>query len=342
MQFDVIIVGQGLAGTVLGEKFIQQGKSVYFIDQGLKNASSMVAAGMYNPVVFKRVNKSWMADELLPAALNFYRQFSVKLNSNLIRPYQILKFFANEDYRKMWEKELPNVQYLNPSEDLYENKEIINDFGYGRVTSAGRVVLKDMLTLFRDKLKASECLLEEKFDYDLLNPEDGMYKGIKFDQLIFCQGHEGIDNELFNWLPQQTAKGDLLQIHAPNIRSKELLNRGFFIMPLGEDQYLVGSTYNWKDKTVSPTQEGKEQILEKLKKLYKGPFEIVKHTAGIRPTVSDRRPLIGWHPQNKNIGIFNGLGAKGVMLAPYFADQMVASINAENVIHPEVDIQRFN
>ncbi|MFT7612576.1 MAG: glycine oxidase [Parvicellaceae bacterium] len=342
MQFDVLIVGQGLAGTVLGEKFLQEGKSVYFIDQGFENASSVVAAGMYNPVVFKRVNKSWMVDEILPVALDFYHQFSEKLKAELIYPHQILKFFANEEYRKMWVNELGKVQYLGTVEDQYENKDVINDFGFGRVTSAGRVVLKDMLTLFRDQLKSTNCLLEEKFDYDLFTPELNTYKGINYERIVFCQGHEGQDNNLFNWLPLQTAKGELLHIHAPNINSKDLLNKGFFILPIGDDNYVLGSTYSWKDKTNDPTDEGKEQVLEKFKKLYKGPFKITKHTAGIRPTVSDRRPLVGWHPEYKNIGIFNGLGAKGVMLAPYFADQLVASLDSDDVIHSEVDIQRFN
>lgn len=342
-ECDILIVGQGLAGTVLCEAFLQSGSSVHVVDQGFDSASSVVAAGMYNPVVFKRLNKGWMADELLPAAVSLYTEMERKLDLSLVRSYSILKFFPNDDYRKLWEEAiLKGNQYICTPGDEYNNPLIRNDFGFGRVTQCGRVVLKDMLSSYRTYLNSIGAITEEPFDFDALDIEAGTYKGLKFGKVIFCQGHAGVNNPYFADLPLQKTKGELLKIRAKEINSEDLLNKGFFLVPLGNDEYLVGSTYDWQDKTTEPTVEGKRKILEKLERLYTGPYEVIDHTAGLRPTVKDRRPLIGLRGKNRQFGIFNGLGTKGVLLTPYFARQFVEHVKVGATLNPEVDISRFN
>jgi glycine oxidase len=52
--------------------------------------------------------------------------------------------------------------------------------------------------------------------------------------------------------------------------------------------------------------------------------------AGVRPTVKDRKPLIGLHPKNPKIGIFNGLGARGVLMGPYLSKQFSSILNSNS------------
>jgi glycine/D-amino acid oxidase-like deaminating enzyme len=342
METDVLIIGQGLAGTVLGETFVQRGKSVFFIDQGHEGASSMVAAGMMNPMVFKRINKSWKVDDLLPTAVSFYKTLEQKIGQNMFCEYNILKFFANEAYKNAWNSKVDDNKYINKAEEQYPNKLISNDYGFGRVTNCSRVVLSSMLTTYRDQLRSENALLEETFEPKHLNIEKGHYKDIKFSWVVLCLGHTGAVCELFGWLPLRKTKGELLKIKAVQMKSDDLLNKGFFVVPVGNDEYVVGSTYDWNDKTTNPTQQGKNQIEEKLSKLYAGSYEIIEHTAGLRPTVIDRRPLIGLHPRHKNLGIFNGLGTKGVLIAPYFASQFADQLLTGAKLNAEVDIKRFN
>ncbi len=342
MRVDVLIVGQGIAGTVLGETLVQKGQKVRYIDQGHQKSSSIIAAGMYNPMGFKRVNKTWMIDDLLPFSQNFYQQLSEKLAQNFIRTYDILKFFATESYKEMWDKSAEHIEYISTSEITHSNELINNDFGYGRVVNCGRLELKRMLVQYRQHLIAHNNLQEEAFTKNLLDIEAGSYGDTQFNYLIFCQGHEGCENTYFNHLPLQKTKGELLRIKSRNLKSANLLNRGFFIVPVGNDQYDVGSTYNWADQTIKPTADGRDQILSKLRKLYKGTFEVVEHRAGLRPTVVDRRPLIGMHPVHNKLGIFNGLGSKGVLLAPFFANQFAEHLLQKRSLNPEVDINRFN
>ena len=79
---DFIVVGQGLAGSVLALKLIENGYSIKVIDKPELSSCSKVAAGIWNPVVFKRITKSWMIDELMPEMLNFYRQSEKILKPN--------------------------------------------------------------------------------------------------------------------------------------------------------------------------------------------------------------------------------------------------------------------
>jgi len=68
---------------------------------------------------------------------------------------------------------------------------------------------------------------------------------------------------------------------------------------------------------------------------------VIEHVAGIRPTVKDRRPLVGRHPEYSNIYVLNGLGTRGVMIAPYVAQELYNYIQHDIPLDPEIDIKRF-
>lgn len=345
-MIDVLIVGQGLAGTVLGETLLQEGKTVHFIDQGYEKASSVVAAGMYNPIVFKRLNLSWKAPELLSAALHFYTHLEHQYKLVLHETYHIKRFFPNDDYKQLWKDRLSNpdyARYLDVPDQQETDAAIYNEKGYGRVITAGRIRLNTLLQQIRAKWISEALLTQERFDFDQLQVEKEriIYRGIVAKRIVFCQGHEGVDNPFFNALPLRKTKGELLRVRLNGVNDSNLLNKGFFLVPMGDGSHLLGSTYNWKDHTLDPTQEAKTVLLEKLRKLYGGTVEILDHTVGLRPTVSDRRPLIGWHPTHPNVGLFNGLGTKGVLLAPYFAREFVQATFYGGTLNSEVDLNRF-
>jgi glycine/D-amino acid oxidase-like deaminating enzyme len=71
-------------------------------------------------------------------------------------------------------------------------------------------------------------------------------------------------------------------------------------------------------------------------------YEICDQLAGIRPTVVDRRPLVGKHPKYNNLFVLNGLGTRGVMNAPFSADNLTRSIVYGEDIDKEIDISRFS
>ena len=173
-----------------------------------------------------------------------------------------------------------------------------------------------------------------------LRYSDDYYNGIE-ETIIYCEGFNAINNPYFNYLPFSPVKGELLDIKIHEINIQEIINQGAFVIPLGDDVYRLGATYSWHELDFIPTEQGRNELMGKYQKLMKPEMKIGSHRAGVRPATKDRRPFIGMHPEFENVGIFNGLGSKGVSLAPYFAKQFVDFLVNDKELHPEVNINRF-
>jgi glycine oxidase len=349
-KVDYIIVGQGLAGTVLAHTLLKQNKSLLIVDLPSMSMASKVAAGLWNPVVFKRLVKSWMADDLLEYMDSFYPEVELLLNEKFYHKKQIVKPFSEQQEKVLWLKKTSEEigKYLNPTIQSDFLTDIIHNLiGAAEVLNAGNIDTNVFLNASQAHFKSKHLLLEEAFDYNelILSSNEVVYKGIVAEKIIFCEGYKALDNPYFDWLPFKLTKGETLTIRIPLLHQKGLvskvINKGVFVLPLGDGLYKVGATYEWEDLTDLPTEKGKTFLIGQLNKLLKVPFEIIEHKAGIRPTVKDRRPLIGLHTEHPNLGIFNGLGTKGVMLAPYFAKQFVDFLEMEIPLNKEVDIARF-
>lgn len=348
-KFNYIIVGQGIAGTVLAQTLLNDGKSVLIIDEGVEHSTSAIAAGLYNPVVFKRLVKSWLADELIPFMDVFYKDAEQLLNKQFYFKKQIVKLFADEAEKTFWLKKSEEEvgTYLSKTIDTHFLNELIdNPYGSAEVKAAGNLDTRIFLNAFRNYFLQKECLLQEKFKYgDLSISEKSVsYHNNDADKLIFCEGYKTTKNPYFNWLPFKLTKGELITIKLSGeafIPTEKVVNKGVFILPLGNNTYKVGATYEWQDLSEQPTEKGKLYLIEKLQKVIQAPFEIIAHQAGVRPTVLDRRPLIGLHPEHPAIGIFNGMGTKGVMLAPYFAKQFSLALDQRKAVSDEVNCNRF-
>ena len=348
-QYDYIIIGQGIAGTVLAHTLLNEGKTVLIIDEGVEHSTSAIAAGLYNPVVFKRLVKSWMVDELIPFMDSFYTDTEQLLGQHFYHKKQIVKLFADTAEKEFWLKKAEEDvgKYLSKTIDAHFLNELIeNPVGAAEVKSAGNLNTPVFLKASRDYFLKKNALLQERFDYGELSiSEQGVsYRNSDATKLIFCEGYQAIHNPYFDWLPFKLTKGELLTVKLSEdavIPLEKVINKGVFILPLGGNLYKIGATYEWEDLTAQPTERGKQELTEKLQKVLRVPFEVTDHQAGVRPTVLDRRPLIGLHPQHMVLGIFNGMGTKGVMLAPYFAKQFSLFLHKGKPLPAEANCDRF-
>lgn len=348
-KVDYIIVGQGLAGTILTQTLFKKGCSVLVIDDAALSSASKVAAGLYNPIVFKRLVKSWLADDLLPYMDSFYPEMEKLLETKFYNHKRIFKPFSEEQEKTRWIKktEEPIGQYLSKiiyREDL--NGIVFNTLGISEVLHAGNLDTNIFLNAFRAFLNNNNLLIEEKFDQEKLLIHSNLvsYRDYSATKIIFCEGYKSLENPFFKWLPFKLTKGETLIIKLSGghvIPTEIVINKAVFILPLGNNTYKVGATYEWEDLSENPTDKGKSELIEKLTKVLKVPFEIIDHQAGVRPTVTDRRPIIGLHPVHPELAIFNGLGTKGVMLAPYFANQFADFLLCGAPFNNEVNIDRF-
>ncbi|MBP7809321.1 MAG: FAD-binding oxidoreductase [Bacteroidia bacterium] len=345
---DFIVVGQGLAGSVLSIKLIEAGYTVILIDKPELSSCSKIAAGIWNPIVFKRLTKSWMIDDLLPELLAFYKQAELKFKTPLIIERHIVKLFSEQQEADLWKKkangELEN--YLDKT--IYHDNDFngikISAFGYSKVLKSGNLDVKTFLEATQLFLMEKQSMLVEEFNHqDLSIGETISYKNINANNIVFAEGYLIKNNPYFNYVPFKPAKGEVLTIKTKNVNiGTNIINKNAFLMQLESDTYKLGATYNWDDLNENQSQSATQELQDKFKKISEVDYAILKHEAGVRPSVIDRRPVMGQHPKHKNVFLFNGLGTKGVMLAPYFAQRLVNYFKSNEPLLEEVNVSRFN
>lgn len=345
MQVDYIIVGLGLAGLAFTKELEKNNKSYLVFEDNSQN-SSVVAGGIYNPVVLKRFTPVWNATEQLNIALPFYEELETQFNKKYHFPIAIYRIFKSVEEQNNWFAACDNPVLSNymSTKLINENHEgVLANFGYGKLMNTGRIDTKTLLQDYRNYLLNRKLIRNESFQYpELKIIENGVeYKGVISSKIVFCEGFGLKNNPYFNYLPMQEAKGELITIYAPNLNVNFLIKSALFVLPLGDDLYKVGATFNWKDKTQLPTEEGKNELAAKLESFITVPYKIVEHIAGIRPTVKDRRPLVGKHPKHQNLAVLNGLGTRGVMIAPTVAKALYNNLENEIELDKEISIARF-
>ena len=346
MVYDYIIVGQGLSGTVLGHTLIRSGNSVLIIDDVPEQSSSLICGGLFNPITGKRLVKTWMANEIFPFLNRFYSGLESALGEQFLWNLEIKVPIHTEERWKEAENRRQNDDYRNWMVLKEEQEKTINETIKGTMSfqPSGYVDVEKMILLSRKKWKAEGILIEKSVDWNQVSCEgDVVYcLGFQAKKLICCEGYKAIFNPYFNWVPFAPVKGEILEITAEGLSDTNILkSKGVFVLPLGHKRYKIGATYVWDDLSETPTDAGKSEIMEKYALAFSVKAKIQNHRAGIRPAVKDRRPVIGNHPDFPLIGIFNGMGTKGVSLAPYFADKAVAFWNNGIPLDTKVNISRF-
>ncbi len=345
-KVDYIVVGSGLAGIMFCDVLMQHSETFIVVDDCSQKAS-MVAGGLYNPVILKRFTPVWKSSEQLALALPRYQALEAQLNVQLDYKIPVYRLFASVEEQNNWFLASDKVglsEYIKPEIHHIENKSVKNDFGFGKVLHTGRIDTKTLIDSFKNELSSNNQLIETSFDYDALqfNRDTVSYKNIKAKHIVFAEGFGLKQNPFFNKLPLKETKGELLVIHAPKLNIDFVLKSGVFLIPLADDTYIVGATYEWNDKSNNITKEARIELLDKLKTFIVCDFEVIDQVAGIRPTVIDRRPLVGQHENYKQLYVLNGLGTRGVMIAPYVAKKLYNFIENGVEIDSEINITRFN
>ena len=346
MNCDYIIVGSGLASIMFAEQLRTHQKSFVVISDRSQQAS-LVASGLYNPVVLKRFTAAWNAASHLETAIPKYISLEKLLGVKLDYVVPIHRVFNSVQEQNNWflacDKPLL-TPFLNPKLVDNKNNSVKAPFGFGEVNATGRIDTQKLIEVYRTFLSQMNQYISATFDYEALieTPEGLCYESIQAKHIVFTEGFGIHKNPYFKQLPLEGTKGELITIYAPQLQLTPILKSSIFVIPMEGDHYLVGSTYEWTDKTNIPTSEAKSQLLEKLERLVPCDFEVVNQRAGIRPTVSDRRPLVGRHPNHQKMYVLNGLGTRGVLIAPAMAEALYAFIETDAPLPKEIDISRFS
>lgn len=341
----VILVGRGLAAACLMHRFHAAGIEFRVIGKKEMSSCSRVAAGIWNPLVFKRLTKSWMADALIPELLDFYGRCEKEAGKSLMTQRQILRSFQEEQEEKLWLAKSKNEldDYLDP--EIYTEGAAPRNLKcgrYGQVLQAGNLDVPAFLD-YTD-VKFHDQISDEEFFYDDLKVDTlhCRYQEQEVTAVVFCEGWLISKNPFFNWVPFKPAKGELLTMRLRQLSlEKTISSKASFLFETQPQEFRSGATYEWTDLNETPTDRAREELLRKLSSHTDEQPEVLRHEAGIRPATIDRRPVLGHHPLYKQLWVFNGLGTKGVMLAPYFSNKFVLFYKQNVRPDSEIDLRRF-
>ncbi len=335
-----LVIGQGIAGTVLSFVLRRQGAAVTLADPGRPDAASAVAAGIINPITGKNYVKSWRVDELLPAANRIYGEMERALGIRLQIEQPLFRLFATAQERNNWDARagLPDyAPYIGAATVATGWNGLIHPhFTFGAVTGGGRIDFGALLPAYRMHARDQGFLLEETIDPERL--PDG------FDAWIFCEGYRGASNPLFDGLPWQPNKGEALLVRFPDLQPpwpESMLKKTVLVTHLADGLYWAGAPYFNRFDDPYPTPEGRRFVEEGLQEMFAATFTVEDHVAGIRPAVAGRRPLIGRLPERPEVVLFNGWGAKGASLVPFWAEHLAAHLIDGAALDAEVDLSRF-
>ncbi|MFM2284237.1 MAG: hypothetical protein RL222_1741 [Bacteroidota bacterium] len=344
-EIEYLIVGQGIAGTMLSHFLLRQNKKIKVIDLFHPNSSSNIAAGVVNPVTGRRMAKSWMIDELLPFAKQAYRELEKELNVSFLFEQPIYRIFSSEDDKKIWDKKKQDAEYFEYLGDWLPQTDdhIESPYGIGIIKNAMWMDVPVLIRAFREKLLQENLLLEDAFDYERLEMEENgfRYGHLRAKYLVFCEGYKAIYNPFFSSIPFTTAKGEHLVVQSEQLSTGRIYNRNTYILPKSPGRYTLGSTFVWDDLSETVSEESRKELLAKWHKMTSADAIIVEEKAGIRPTMKDRRPVVGRHTKWPHMFILNGMGTKGVSLSPYFSWQLIQYIQSGNPLPEEVNPDRF-
>jgi len=344
-MLDYLVVGLGLAGVSFCETLERNGKSFKVFNDDSQQASK-VAGGMYNPVILKRFSLAWKSPEQLVEMLPFYKNLEKKLDISFCEELRVMRLFASVEEQNGWFEAADKsnlAPFLSTKIHPNQNTSIAAPLGYGEVLGIGKIAVSKLLRSYKNHLIANENLILKTFDFkQLITEKEGVgYGDLKAKYIVFAEGFGMRQNPYFDYLPLTGTKGEYLIIKAPDLKESRAIKAGIFVIPEGDDLYRVGATYKWKDSTNEPTQETKLELQEKLERFLRCEYEVVDQLAGIRPTVTDRRPLVGAHPKHDSLYVFNGLGSRGVMIAPWAARKLYDFIEKKIALESEIDCGRF-
>ena len=317
-----LIVGQGVAGTVLAHHFLQANIPFQIWDSPIHFNSSYAAGGIFNPVTGRKLEKTWLADELFDYLFPFYQQLEKTLNASFFYPMPLFRPFANAEM-KQW--------LLDRKSEINHDFLTWTDVGVW-VKQAGWV---DVASLLRH----SKNYFEKHGFYAAKTFQEA--DAMDFEGVIFCEGFHATQNSLWNKLPFLPAKGELIRFQSNEPSRDCILNKNGFILPLPDGAFKVGATYRWDEFTQTPTASSREELIGKLTSMGVSNYELLDTYVGIRPATQDRRPFVGMLSGN-NRGIFNGFGSKGVSLSPYFAHAFTQDILGEKELQADVSIHRYS
>ncbi|MEY4272446.1 MAG: hypothetical protein RL250_1312 [Verrucomicrobiota bacterium] len=343
MQVDFLIVGQGLAGSLLARSLRARGVRVAVVDDAWRSASSLVAAGLMTPLTGRRFT-------LTPDYPGLFARAGEVLGAlGVFHPVDVYRLFVDAEQRERGLKRAGDPTCQPFIRGLTERRgellaELTDEQG-GALMRGAWVDLPKLLAETRALLAAEGALIEASFDPAevQVGPEGVDWRHVRATGVVYCDGYKSAQRGPFAYLPWQPAKGEALDLRSDAPQSSFILNREGWALPLGLGRWRAGTNWEWTGLDETPTAAQRDKFVARFQGYFQGPVsvEVTGHKAGVRPCTSDNQPFLGTHPEQPRFHLFNGLGPRGTVWAPTLAEEMADYLVSGRALRPGCDLRRF-
>lgn len=339
---DYIIVGDGYAGLFFAHQLIKNNKSFVLFSEGRKSASQ-VSAGIINPVVLKKFTTFWKAQEQIDFLKDTLNEIDSYTGSNYLINSPIHRIFHDGNEQNLWLRKSDNDELSGFLDRKFDHLEVVkNDFNTGKVNQSARLEVSGFFMGLFGFLEKNGFLVKEKFDYEKLDVSSATYKNFQCKHIVFCEGMGVKENPFFSDIAVIPNKGHHIKVKLSTSIPKDItIKKKHFLFPTDNGLYFYGGTYDREQLHHHIDESAVTQLVNGLSEIYPYDFEVKEVNFGFRPTVKDRRPIIGRHASYKNLYVFNGLGARGILNGCYFSKNLYQFIEENIPLHEEVSSDRF-
>jgi len=342
---DFLIVGGGFSGIAFSWELEQKNISYKLADPGLYNSATTVSGGLINPITGRKSSLQWNIAELLPLIKNNYLLLENTLKCKLLYETNILKIHKSESALEEWQRAQLNINLLPYINDKFDvslyNRFLDFRFGAVSINSALRIDTEMLTNKYFNFIETKRIKRVIEHSEITISDSGISHQNENYKYIVFCEGINALKNPWYKNIPFKPAKGECIILEIPNFSTELIIHKGIILIPLGENKYWAGATNTWDDLTTEKTLAGAEELELGLQQLLKVPYSILEYKVAIRPTIRDRAPVVGGHPNYKNIFILNGMGTKGASLSNFYAQKLVNFILYGHEIPKEANIKRF-
>lgn len=344
-MLDYLVVGSGIGAFSICRRLAEHDKHFKIISDHAKSATS-VAGGIINPIVLKRFKPFWNALEFYDEAVDFYKDIQRCSNEVILTEKRILRIFSSIEEQNDWfnVSERPVLNKFLEPHIIDHHPNLKADLKLGLMKNAFLVNAGKLLCFFYESYHDKFDKVHTKFDHSRLifKKDHYQYGDLSFRSVIFTEGHKVINNPFFSYLPIYGNRGDYLIFRSTELKVNELVKGKEFLIPLGNDLYKFGATFDRNLLTDKTPLAYKKTLKRSLESLINVKFEVVRFESGVRPNVKDRKPILGQHPAHKNMFIMNGFGSRGLFMSPLLSKWMLKHLESEKELLGVVDIKRFH
>lgn len=346
---DYLIVGQGLAGSLLARLLIRAGQRVLVLDDGLKTSSSKVAAGMINPLAGMRFNAAPETADWLASALRQYAEMADSSGQQRFHALGMQRLLRSPEQKRFYDRQKNNpavAGFLGAALTPEDFDTGVNaPFGGFAQRQTGYLDMPGLLEDIKQWLIAQQAYKQQPIDYAAVNVDaHGVcIGGDSAPRLIFCEGYQVRNNPWFKPLPLQADKGEFLHLRCARKLVDHIINGAHWILPTIDGDYRLGATHEHHDINTHSTPQARVALIKGLQHLLgkSDDIQVYAQGAGVRPATSDRKPFLGQHPQQAALYVFNGFGARGALTIPWHAEQMCEYLLHQRPLPDSANIQRL-